>query len=102
MKLIINEKEIPVIFAKTFKERLFGLSFKKNINKGMLFKTKAIHTFFMKEKIDVLVLDKSFKILEKHLNIKSQIIINKKATYILELPQNTLKDNPIVEIRKQE
>ena len=51
MKLIFD-KEINLKKATTFKKRLLGLMFKTNIQEGLVFKTKAIHTFFMKEEID--------------------------------------------------
>lgn len=80
--------------AKTFKERLFGLMFKKNINCGLLFKNcSAIHTFFMMNEIDVIALDKNDNILKIYKNVKPwRIIIAPKGTNkICELPKGTIK-----------
>lgn len=80
--------------AFSFKERLYGLMGKENINYGMLFpKCNSIHTFFMKEAIDVVGLNNENEIvfLEKNVG-KNKIIkihLPAKKTSILELPNNT-------------
>lgn len=93
-----------VIIAKTFKDKLLGLMFKKNINYVLLIKNcKSVHTFFMLENIDILLLDQDNRILEINRNIKPNKIIifkNKKRTNILELPNNSsinLKVNDIID-----
>ena len=94
MKIKLNNKNIDIYEAIHFKDRLFGLMGRKNINYGLLFKRcNAIHTFFMREPIDVIVLDQTNKIVF----IKNKLLPNKlfrikskqKNTSILELPQNT-------------
>ena len=51
--------------AKSFKDRLIGLMFKKNINYGLLFKhCKSIHTFFMLDEIDVVAADNDDNIIK--------------------------------------
>ena len=56
MKFIYNNKEIELINCKSFYTRLMGNMFKKNISKALLFeKCNSIHTFFMREKIDVIM-----------------------------------------------
>ena len=90
--LKFNNLEIKI--AKSFKDRLFGLMFKKNITCGLLFKNcNAIHTFFMKDEIDVIATDKSDNILKEYKNVKrNKILIAPKGTKnIYELPKNTLK-----------
>ena len=85
----INIKE-----AKSFRQRLFGLMFKKNINYGLLFKNcKSIHTFFMLDIIDVVATDKDNNIIKEYKNIKpGKIIIAPKGTKnIYELPKGTIK-----------
>ena len=91
-------------FAKTFKEKLVGLMGKKNIDYGLLIKNcKSIHTFFMLESIDVLLLDQFNRILMISRNVQPNKIIifnNKKRTNILELPNNSslnLKVNDIID-----
>lgn len=89
--LTFNNVEIKE--AKTFKERLFGLMFKKNINHGLLFKNcKSIHTFFMVEEIDVIATDKDDNVIKKYKNLKPwKILIAPKGTKnIYELPKNTI------------
>ena len=87
--------KIDIIEAKTFKDRLFGLMFKENINYCLLFKKcNSIHTFFMKEKIDIVMTDKNNRILyiKKGLD-KNRIILPKKGVYnTYEFPNNFIKD----------
>ena len=55
---------MKIIIAKNFKDKLLGLMGKENINYGLLIKNcKSIHTYFMKENIDVLLLDQENRIL---------------------------------------
>lgn len=78
---------ILIIDAKSFLKKLIGLSFKKNINYGMRFKTHAIHTFFMLSSIDIVITDKNGVVLEKIDNFKrGKILVKKNAFYIYEMP----------------
>ena len=78
---------VLIIDAKSFIKKLIGLSFKKNINYGMRFRTHAIHTFFMLSPIDIIITDKNNIILEKINNFKrGKILIRKKSFYIYEMP----------------
>jgi len=96
---------MKVIIADNFKDKLLGLMFKKNINYGLLIKNcKSIHTFFMKENIDVLLLDQNNRILMINRNVipnKILIFKNKKRTNILELPNNSslnYKVNDVIDL----
>ena len=96
---------MKVIIAKSFKNKLLGLINKKNIDYGLLIENcKSIHTFFMLENIDVLLIDKNNRILMINRNVKPNKILifkSKKRTNILELPANsslTLKVNDIIDI----
>ena len=94
MEIIINNEKFNLEIADTFKKRLFGLMGKKNIKKGLFFpKTRSIHTFFMKENIDVIMIDKNNKVIffKKSLS-KNKIIIKKKAYHTIELPNNSLNN----------
>ena len=94
MRIVVNKEEFIVDKANSFAKRLFGLMGKKNIKKGLFFpKTKSIHTFFMKESIDVIMIDKNNKIVyfEKKLK-KNRIRIKKEAYHTIELPVNSIKD----------
>ena len=65
-----------------FKDKFKGLMFKKNINYGIKMKCNGIHTFFMKENIDVILTNKENKILYIIKNLKpNKIIFPKKNVY---------------------
>ena len=90
---MLEFNNVKIKIAKSFKERLFGLMFKKNINNGLLFKNcRSIHTFFMLEEIDVIATDKNDKIIKMYKNIKPcrLLIAPKKTKNIYELPKNTI------------
>ena len=91
MKLICNNKEIEIIDCKTFFSRFMGNMFKKNIERGLLFRhCNSIHTFFMKENIDVLMCDRDFKIIYYYKDLeKNRVILPKRKVYaVIELPVN--------------
>ena len=92
MNIIINNQKFNVDVANNFKKRLLGLMGKKNITKGIYFpKTRSIHTFFMKENIDVIMIDKNNMVVYYQKNVKrNRIIIKKKAYHTIELPSNSL------------
>lgn len=103
MKLIYNNKEIELIDCKSFYSRLKGFMFKKNINNALLFnKCNSIHTFFMKENIDVIMCDKDNNILYFYKDLKkNKIILPKKNVYkIIETPSNyfNIKKNTKINI----
>lgn len=96
MNLLINNKNIEIKEAISFKERLWGLIGQKNINYGMLFnKCNSIHTFFMKENIDIVGLDQDNIVIYKYenLGINRIITIHNKInnTKVLELPKGYSK-----------
>lgn len=93
LKLKIGKKEFNIIEAKSFSKRLKGLIGKTNINYGMLFpKCNSIHTYFMKENIDIIGLDENNEVIYKYQNLEPNRIIKVKhpqnKTSILELPLN--------------
>ena len=104
MNLIYDNKKIELKNCKTFFSRLFGFMFKKEIKYALLFNNcNSIHTFFMKENIDVLLLSKDNKILYIYKSLKPWKIIlpKKQVSNILELPSNTcinLKINQKIKI----
>ncbi len=83
MKLIIENKSIPIKKCTSFKDKLFGVMFKKNIDYGIVLeKCGSIHTFFMKENIDVIMTDKNYKVLFIYNNLtKNKVILPKKNVY---------------------
>ena len=96
-------QNMEVYECTSFYSRLTGLMFKKNINYGLLFKRcNSIHTFFMKENIDVIMTDKNNRILYYYKNLKpNKIILPKKNVYnTYEFPINKLVDIKINDIIK--
>lgn len=94
LKLLLNGRYIKINEALSFKERLYGLMGKNDISYGMLFpKCNSIHTFFMKEAIDVVGLNEANEIvfIERNLDKNKIVKIHRQAkkTSILELPKNT-------------
>lgn len=96
MTLKTNKKEYPIIVAKSFYKRLTGLIGKENIDYGMLFpKCNSIHTYFMKENIDIVGLDENNEVIYKYENLTKNKVIKinyeTKKTSILELPAGSSK-----------
>ena len=70
MYLLINNKKIEIKEAISFKDRLYGLMGKTNIDYGMLFPNcNSIHTFFMKENIDIIGINKDNIVIYKYENL---------------------------------
>lgn len=91
MKLVYHDKKIDIYECKTFLKRFKGLMGKRNIDYAIYFnKCNSIHTFFMKENIDVIMCDKDNKILYFYKNLsKNKIILPKKNVYrVIETPSN--------------
>ncbi len=79
--------------ATSFLDLALGLLRKSN-PRTMLFKTHfGIHTFFLKEPIDVIVLDEQFKIVKitENLKINKLFFWNPKYFLVIELPKNTIR-----------
>ena len=97
MRILINDKSFDLIYGNRFKIRLLGLMGKKNINKGIIFPNcNSIHTFFMKEDIDVLMIDKNLLIKYIYPSLKKNKILFKNGIkYIIELPKNTINNQQI-------
>ncbi len=90
MKIILKDKTLKLKECRHFKDKLLGFMFKKNIDYALRFKCRSIHTFFMKEKIDVIITDRNNKILYIYNRLPvNKIIIKKDAYYFYELPDNT-------------
>ena len=89
MILAYNDKEINLKECKSFFRRLKGFMFKRNINYALFFdKCNSIHTFFMKENIDIIMCDKNNNIMFYYRNIgKRKIIWPKRGvTRVFETP----------------
>lgn len=87
MIFYINNKQINTKICTNIKDRFLGLMFKKEIIPMYFPKCNSIHTFFMKQNIDVVMMNKDNKVIAIYQNIpKNKIIINHKAYNTLELP----------------
>lgn len=105
MKLVYDNKTIDITECKSFFSRLKGFMLKKNISNALLFSNcNSIHTFFMKENIDVIMCDKNNVILYYYNNLsKNKIILPKKnVNKTIELPVNffNIKLNEKIRIDK--
>lgn len=85
---------IKIEEANSFMSRLKGLMFKKKkIDYGLLLRnTNGIHTFFMFQSIDVVLLDKDFNVIYSISDVKPwRVILPKKhVKHTLELPSGTI------------
>lgn len=91
MYLKYNNKTIKIKNCTSFYSRFMGFMGKKNINYSLLFnKCNSIHTFFMKENIDVILCNNDNTILYYYPNLsKNKIILPKKGvTKVIETPAN--------------
>lgn len=81
MRLLYNNKDIDLYNCKSFFSRFKGFMMEKNINRALLFdKCNSIHTFFMKENIDVIMCDNDNNILYFYRDLpKNKIILPKKG-----------------------
>ena len=81
MKVIYQGKEILGKECKSFFDRLRGFMFKREIDYFLYFgHCNSIHTFFMKEAIDVVFCDDNYKILYYFPNfVPNRIILPKKG-----------------------
>lgn len=81
MKLIYENRIIDVKECKSFWTRFMGFMFKKNIVSALFFdKCNSIHTFFMRENIDVIMCDNDNNILYFYRDLpKNRIIWPKKG-----------------------
>lgn len=95
MKLIQESSKLTVsnnIYpASSFLDVTFGLIFKKNTD--LFFKTRfGIHTFAMKNDIDVLILDNKFKVVKiKSLKPNRIFIWNPFYQNVIELRRGTVE-----------
>lgn len=94
MYIIINKEKINVKKAITMKDKIQGLMFKNNINYGLFIPNcNHIHTFFMKDNIDVLFLNQKNVVIYKYQNMPKnrtfKVYEDINKTSVLELPKNT-------------
>ena len=94
MFAIINSKNYVVNNMDTFYKRLKGLMFVKRSIKEIYYfpNCASIHTYFMKQNIDVCIIDKNNKIIYLKENVKpKKIIIKNGGKHTLEMPLGICK-----------
>ncbi len=98
--------EVDIKICKNFKNRLLGLMFKKEkINYALCFpKCNSIHTFFMKQNIDIVMTDINNTVIYIVKGLKPwRIILPKKNVYYTyEFSENTTnyQIGDIIKIKK--
>ena len=105
MKIIYQNKEIFLIECKTFFQRLKGFMFETKIDHALMFNhCNSIHTFFMKQPIDVIFCNQENIILYYYKNLLPGKVIlpKKKVKKVYELPINyyNFKIGDRLEIKK--
>ena len=104
MKLLYNNKDIDLYECKSFFSRLKGFMFTRNIDKALLFdRCNSIHTFFMKENIDVIMCDQDnvIKYYFKDFGRNKIILPKKNACKTIELPTNVFNFKINTKIRME-
>lgn len=96
MYLVINNKKIKINKKNNFFGRLKGYMFEfEPIKEGLLLENcRSIHTFFMYQKIDVIMTDKNNKIIKLYKNLDTEKIIwpKKNVSKVFELPNNSIEN----------
>jgi uncharacterized membrane protein (UPF0127 family) len=84
------------VFTQSLWDKGFGLLLKKFHNRTLVLKTRfGIHTFLMKQPIDVLVLSNNLEIkkIKEHLTPNNVFFWNPAYSIVVELPKGTIKKN---------
>lgn len=82
----------PILTCTKFKDRLLGLLLKKEITPLCFPKCNAIHTFFMRKNIDVVMTDQKGTILYLYPSLSPWkcILPKKKVFFTYEFPEKTI------------
>lgn len=94
-KKIIISKDAK--FTESLLDKSLGL-LKRNSPKTLIFRTRfGIHTFFLKEPIDILILDKNLKVVQLKKNLKPNRLFfwNPKYFWIIELTAGSINESKI-------
>lgn len=78
---------------QTFLDKSFGLILRSNPRSLLLRTRYGLHTFFLKEPIDIVILNKNYKVVKIHEGLKPNLIFiwNPLFNLVLELPMGTIK-----------
>ncbi len=87
---------LKVKTLKSFREKIKGLMFSNKAYPVLIEARFGIHTFFLKFPIDVLILDKSNKVVRiKKLKPNRILIWNPKYAQVIELPSGRITEKQI-------
>lgn len=97
MRISVNKQILETIPCISFPSRLIGLMFQRNIKIGRFFPNcNSIHTFFMREPIDILFVDLKNQVIGGFLALKPWRVSSLKKGYaVYEFPQNTFDHIPL-------
>lgn len=93
MKIKCNHQTIEVKNCKKFKDRLFGMMGKKRpLSYGLYFPNcSSLHTCFMRQAIDIIMVDKSQKVVAFYPNVKPwHFVRSKKACACYEFSKGVI------------
>lgn len=95
-QLKLANQTIEIEVCRTFWKRLLGFMFqRKKITMGKCFPhCNSIHTFFMFQKIDIILCDSNMKVIAMKRNFPTNRILwpIKNAWYVLELPLESIQN----------
>ena len=95
MQTILKKLNIKVKTCNTFKTRLCGFMFqRRKINHALYFPhCRSIHTWFMLQKIDVIMTDNKHQLLYTYKALKPFCLLTpkKNVAHIYELPLGTIE-----------
>ena len=89
LALMLFFVSITGVYASNYDDAFYGAEKIKDIY--MFPRCSSIHTFFMKQNIDICILDKNYKIVYLRKSLEKGKILIKKGYYTLEMPLNTCK-----------
>lgn len=103
MKLIINKKKLNIVEKNSFFEKLKGIKFVlEPIKDAYRFKSHYANTYFLFQRVDIIMTDENNKVLYIYPNCKTEKLIFPKfnVKYVYFLPLETTKDLEINQILK--
>ncbi len=103
MKLIINKKKLNIVEKNNFFEKLKGIKFiLEPIKDAYRFKSHYANTYFLFQRVDIIMTDENNKVLYIYPNCKTEKLIFPKfnVKYVYFLPLETTKDLEINQILK--
>ena len=103
MKLIINKKKLNIVEKNNFFEKLKGIKFVlEPIKDAYRFKSHYANTYFLFQRVDIMMTDENNKVLYIYPNCKTEKLIFPKfnVKYVYFLPLETTKDLEIDQILK--